>query len=377
MKIYKLSIMLAAATLILVFSALFSDLTADTPEKLVSTGNESFRKGDYKSAVEYYERASVKKPESAVILFNTGDALYKKGDFKGAAEYLRKAAIKTRELVLEARAWYNLGNCAFREGQRQGDSDLEKSLEHYQESVGWYGTALERDSTLTDAAVNMEVTRLVIKDLLDRIKQQKEKMEQQQEKMREIVDSLVSHAGRQDKAMQEGEELSAEKSNGYSDWKNGAGKLEKKQQKIKKGTTDVKDKLNEMFEKKIPPPVQQAQAHIDSSLTGQGDAAEKLSALEPENALGGQKESSEQLKKAIASLTENEDKQQDKQQQDKGNKQENKDNKQQEQPKKQEDKASEKIENETAKDILSEEKENREKRKRQAGSGYRSVDKDW
>ena len=380
MKIYKLSIVSAAATLILVFSALSSALFADTPGKLVSKGNESFRNGDYKGAVEYYEKASVKKPESSVIFFNTGDAFYKKGDFKGAAEYFKKAAIKTRELALESRAWYNMGNCAFREGQRQVENDLEKALEHYQESVGLYGTALERDSTLADAALNMEVARLVIKDILDHIKKQKEKMEQQQEKMREIVDSLVSLAGRQDKALQEGRELSVEKSNGSSDWKDGTGKLKKRQEEIRKGTTDVKDKLKEMFEKKIPPPVQQAQAHIDSSLSGQGDAAEKLSALEPENAADGQKESSGQLKKAIASLTENEDKQQGKQQekqQEKGNKQKEDNNEQQEQQKREIEKESEKKEKETAKDILSEEKENREKRRKQAGSGYRPVEKDW
>jgi hypothetical protein len=381
MKIYKLSMISIAVTMILVFSAACSDLIADTPGNLVSKGNESFRKGDYKGAVGYYEKASVKKPESSVILFNTGDVLYKKGDFKGAEEYFRKAASKTRELDLEARAWYNMGNCAFRDGQRQADSDLKKALEQYKESVRLYGTALERDSTLTDAALNMEVARLVIKDILDRIKQQEEKMKQQQEKMRGIVDSLVSLADRQDRALQESKKLSAEKSKGVSGWKNDTGKLGKKQEDIKRGTSDVKDKLKEMFDKKIPPSVQQAQAHIDSSLTGQEEAAERISDLEPENAAVGQKESSEQLKKAIASLTENKDKKQEKkQEQDKGNKQKNKNNKQQDQQdqqKKQNQQASKKKENETAEKILSEEKKNREKREQQASSGYRSVEKDW
>jgi len=178
MKVYKLSVISALVAMVLLFSAAFSDLAADTPGKLVSKGNDSFRKGDYKSAVEYYEKASVKKPESPVILFNRGDVFYKKGDFKEASEYFKKAANKTRELALEAKAWYNMGNCAFREGQRQTDSDLKKALEHYEESVRLYGTTLERDSTLTDAALNLEVARLVIKDLLDRIKQQEEQQKQ-------------------------------------------------------------------------------------------------------------------------------------------------------------------------------------------------------
>ncbi|MDZ7859122.1 MAG: tetratricopeptide repeat protein [Candidatus Krumholzibacteriota bacterium] len=379
MKPRKLLIIFCIASLVLVISTAFSELTADTSGDLVSKGNDSFRQGDYKSAAEYYQKASVKKPESPVILFNIGAALYKEGNFKEAGEYFKKAAGKTRELNLESRAWYNMGNCSFREGRRQTDSDLEKALEHYKESVRLYGTALEKDSTVTDAALNMEVARIVIKDLLDRIKEQEEKKKKQQKKMREIVDSLVSLAGRQDKALQRDRELASEKSKGVSGWKERVGNLEKKQKSIKEGTAGVNDKLKEMFDKKPPSSVKQALSHIDSSLAGQKDAAERLSAFEPENASGGQKVSSEQLKKAIAELTDNQDEnQQKKEQQGKGDKQNKKNDKQKKpQQKKQKEKEPAKKENETAKDILSEEKESREKRKRQSGSGYRDVDKDW
>ncbi|HMA75688.1 MAG TPA: tetratricopeptide repeat protein [Candidatus Krumholzibacteriaceae bacterium] len=379
MKPRRLSIIFCSAALVLVISTAFSELSADTSGNLVSKGNDSFRQGDYKSAAAYYQKASVEKPESPVILFNTGAALYKEGDFKEAREYFQKAAEKTRELNLESRAWYNMGNCSFREGQRQADSDLEKALEHYKESVRLYGTALEKDSTVTDAALNMEVARIVIKDLLDRIKQREEKKKRQQKKMREIVDSLVSLADRQDKALQRDRELTSEKSKGASGWKDRVGNLQEKQKSIKEGTAEVNDKLKGMFDKKPPSSVEQALSHIDSSLAGQNTAVEKLSVFEPEKASDGQKESSEQLRKAVAELTDNQDKEQKKKEQrEKGDKQNKKNNKQKnQQQKKEKEKEPEKKVNETAKDILSEEKKNREKRKRQSGSGYRDVDKDW
>jgi Ca-activated chloride channel family protein len=146
----------------------------DTPGRLVSKGIHHYNREDYAKAIDLYDLASVKAPESAIVAFDRGDALYKKGDYEKAREQFQDAASKSKSLPFEAKAWYNLGNCAFKEGGRQEDSDLQKALESYQESVKLYGTSLEKDPKLRDAAENMEIARLKIKDLLDRIKNQQQ-----------------------------------------------------------------------------------------------------------------------------------------------------------------------------------------------------------
>jgi len=166
--------------------------TADSAGKLVSRGNRSYEKGDYEKAVEYYEKASVREPESPMIAFNLGNVYYRKQEFDKARDYFEEAALRARDLSLEARAWYNMGNSVFNEGGRQTDSDIEKALKLYEESVRFYSTALQKDPGFDDAAYNIEVARLVIKDLLDRIRKQQEQQKAQQEEMKEAVDSLVA-----------------------------------------------------------------------------------------------------------------------------------------------------------------------------------------
>ena len=170
---------LVLATLCLVV-ATSGPAFADSPGRLVSKGNRQYQKKDYAKALDLYDKASVKAPESAIIAFNRGDAFYKKEDYEKAREQFQQAVSKTKSLPFEAKAWYNLGNVAFKEGGRQEDSDLQKALESYQESVKFYGTALEKDPKLREAAENMEIARLKIKDLLDKIKNQQQNQQGQQ-----------------------------------------------------------------------------------------------------------------------------------------------------------------------------------------------------
>jgi Ca-activated chloride channel family protein len=166
--------MIAALCALATAAAWTSPVRADSPGGLVSKGNKQYGRKDYAKALGLYDRASVKAPESAIIAFNKGDAYYKQGDLEKAREQFKEAASKTKSLPFESKAWYNLGNVAFKDGVRQEDSDLQKALESLEESVKSYGTALEKDPANKLAAENLEIARLKIKDLLD-----KQKREQQ------------------------------------------------------------------------------------------------------------------------------------------------------------------------------------------------------
>lgn len=145
---------------------------ADSPGRLVSKGNREYHKKAYAKALDLYDKASVKAPESAIVSFNKGDALYRTGDYEKAREQFQQAASKTKSLPFESKAWYNLGNCSFESGKRQEDSDLKKALESLEECVKFYSTSLEKDPTNKPAAENLEIARLKIKDLLDKMKKQ-------------------------------------------------------------------------------------------------------------------------------------------------------------------------------------------------------------
>ena len=220
----------ALCILILFFgaSAAATRAYADSPGALVSKGNREYHKKDYAKALDLYDRASVKAPESAIVAFNKGDALYKKGDLEKAREQFQQAASKTKNLPFESRAWYNLGNCAFTEGGRQEDSDLQKALESLEECVKFYGTALEKDSNNKEAAENLEIARLKIKDLLDKQQKQQQQGGQQNQQQQ----------GQKDQQQQQGQEQQQNQQNKEQQQQQGAeqNKDQKKQdEKNKQG----------------------------------------------------------------------------------------------------------------------------------------------
>ncbi len=361
------------ALLALVMLAASTPVLADSAGRLVRRGNDSFDRGDLDGAAEYYELASVKIPESPIVEFNLGNVEYMRGDFAAARGRFEEAALKSRDLSLEAQALYNIGNCAFRQGQRQADSDLEKALEFFKESVEYYSASLEKEPEMPDAAHNLEVARLVIKDLLDAIKKQQEQMKEQQEKLREVVDSLQAVMKRQDAALGRSLDLSGSREKGMPAWNGKVDGERDDQTSIAGSTGEVSGMLTDLFKDQQPEQVVQALSHLDSSLVDQEGALNDLEGHRPDAAAGDQQSSLEQMRKALEKLTEGDGQNQDQQQQGQQDQQQQQQEPQEEQQQQQKE---QQARSETAKDILEEEKKNREKRK-QAASGYRKVDKDW
>ncbi len=368
----------AAAAIFLLIGAAAS--FAESPRSLVKKGNRSLEKGELDKALEYYERASVDAPESPIVALDRGLAYLKREQYASAREHFEKAALKSDDLGLEAMAWYNIGNTAFKQAERQEDSDLEKALEHYKEAVGFYQTALEKDPALSDAAFNLEIARLTIKDLLDRINKQREMMEQMQEQMKEIVDSLKSLVQRESMSADESRELDSSADRGAG-WERRIDEARSGQGDIENDTGAVQEKLRGLFPAdQQPPPVQQALGAIDSSLTNQAMAQGELSGKDPGAAAGAQDRAREQLEKAIESLTEEQDQQQQQQQQQEGQQQagqqEQSQEDQEQQAEKQQPEAHE-PRDETAQAIIEEEEENKKRRQETGRRGYKKVDKDW
>ncbi len=369
---------LITAIAVLVISA---PVFADSAGRLVKRGNDSFDRGDLDAATEYYELASVKIPESPIVEFNIGNVEYMKGDFAAARSRFETAALKSRDLTLEAQALYNIGNCAFRQGQRQADSDLEKALEFFKESVEYYAAALEKQPGMPDAAHNLEVARLLIKDLLDAIKKQQEQMQEQQKKLREVVDSLLAVMKKQNTALGRSLDLEDAKDRSTPDWSGKVDGIKDDQSSIAGKTGEVSGMLTDLFKDQQPEQVMQALAHLDSSIVDQEGALSDLGERKPGLAATDQQNSLEQMKKALEKLTEgegdNQDQQQQQDQQDQQDQQQQQEPQQPQQPPEdQQQKEQQQARSETAKDILDEEKKNREKRKKAAGN-YRKVDKDW
>ncbi len=145
--------------------------------KHVSAAIEAYQSGDYDKAQEEFTEAELKCPECPEIAYNRGLASYRQRDFSAARAFF-SSALKTRDLSLEAKTKYNLGNVAYSEALEKM-SDLEEAIESARSAIFHYRDALELDSEDTDARANIEIAQLLIKDLLDKQKQEQEKQDQQ------------------------------------------------------------------------------------------------------------------------------------------------------------------------------------------------------
>jgi len=200
-------------------------------------------------------------------------------DYAKAREAFDAAALKTKDLPLEARCNYNVGNCAFRQAERQKDSDLKKAVEQYQEAVRFYQNALKLDPTLTDAAHNIEVTRLLLKDLLDQLKKQQEEQKKKQEQQQKLAEKLKELVERQKKAAKDSQDLAKQKP---QDLDPQAEKQADAQRDIKKETEELASKIPEPQQQPQPQqppqpnPAESIKKHLAQAAAEQTKAEEEL-----------------------------------------------------------------------------------------------------
>jgi hypothetical protein len=365
-----------------VFIFISINLLFGSTGKDIKKGNEYYHQKNYRKALEYYEKAAVSNPESPYIYFNKGTALFKDKKFLKAKEQFQQSASKTRDLNLEAKANYNAGNCTFMEGERHKGSDLEKAINLYRESIVFYKRSLQFDETLEEAAHNIEVTRLIVRDLLDKLKQQQEKNKEQMEKQKKIIEKLQKIARDENRILSYTKDLAKEKKEkGITNLlKQNLKTMVKDQQatleETKSASQDISEMSQQISKNQQPAPgspLEKAKKHVDNAANFEDLAINNLKKRDPDAASVNEKDALDEIIKAIKELT-NPDQQQGSQQkkeqpQDQKSK-DQQDKKEKEKEQKQKQKAASIIEDEKAK------KKKRDKDKR-AQARYYAPKKDW
>ena len=142
---------------------------------------KAYKKGDYALAVKEYKAAADKSPEDRQLQFNLGAAAYKNKDYKEASNALRKA-LETTELPLQNRAYYNLGNTLYRQGQGTEKSNPQTTIKQWQAAVEAYEGALKLVPKDKDARFNQEFVKKKLEELKKKQKQDKKKKNQDKKK---------------------------------------------------------------------------------------------------------------------------------------------------------------------------------------------------
>jgi tetratricopeptide (TPR) repeat protein len=147
---------------------------AESARTSVQQGNRLYAQANFDEAISSYEQALLEKPQAQEPKFNKANSFYRLDDLAEAIDLYKEVAAESKDMKLVTKAKYNLGNCFFQRGLKQRDSDLQKALEDLKTSITHWRGVLEIDPKNEKAAKNIEVARLIIKDIIDQINKQKQ-----------------------------------------------------------------------------------------------------------------------------------------------------------------------------------------------------------
>ena len=401
---------------------------AESARGLVRRGNKAYEAKRYDEAMKAYEQADVESPESPVVAFNQGAVHYRAEDYAAARESFEKAAKASRDPAFEANCRYNVGDTWFKEARRQMDSDLKKAVEACERSVDNYQAALALQPEFEAARRNIEIVRRLWKSILDEQKRRQEQQKAQQEEQQKFAEQMKQLIERQETAAGQSTALAKQQESAGASpaVQEQSAAQAKDQRQLGEDTQAAADKLAEMLRQAQPPPPggaagspppasppsQPAQEQMNQARQLQEQAAGKLEQTQPQPASADQKQAAEALRKALESLSKPQDGQEQKQegqkQDQKGQEEQKKDGQKQDQKgqegQKQEDQkqdqkkqeepqaaqeggkepqgqdpqqARARLADQDARNILDDEKRNRDRRTAAEQQGVAPVDKDW
>ena len=154
---------------------------ADSARISTSQGNQLYGQGKFDEAIGQYDQALIYRPEALEPKFNKANSYYRLDDLGQAINLYREVAAESKDMKLVTKAKYNLGNCSFQQGSKQRDSNLQKAIEEMETAIGHWRAVLDIEPENEKAAKNIEIARLIIKDILDQLKNQQQDPNQPQD----------------------------------------------------------------------------------------------------------------------------------------------------------------------------------------------------
>lgn len=133
-----------------------------TPKKAL----EHYRDGDFESALVQYEKLLEETPHDARLHFNAGSAAFQAGNLVTAEQHF-KSSLLTEDVSLQAKAYYNLGNTAFRLAAKA--SDPQDRLAAWAVAAAHYQSALKLDEKHENTRFNLDLVQWKIDDLNARL----------------------------------------------------------------------------------------------------------------------------------------------------------------------------------------------------------------
>ena len=176
---------------LLFFAGSWTDVFRSLPER----AEREYTAKNFNNALELYQEAQTRNPDSDTLAYNLGNTLYKLDRFDDAAKQYGRI-IEKKNPAIEPKAIYNMGNTLFQMGRSaQNQQYLQQALDAYKKSI-----VLSPEDE--DSKYNYELTRKLIQDQQQPPQQQPPQDDGKQDKNQQ----QQSNQGDQDKDQQQKKE---------------------------------------------------------------------------------------------------------------------------------------------------------------------------
>jgi len=146
----------ASALIIFALSGFFENIIASPASAL-----REYNTGNYTNALQEFERLAEANTNDLRLVFNAGAAAYRATNYDTAFNDFQTAAVSA-DLKLQQRAYYNLGNTLYRQGELKFEPDtegLDAVEQTWQQALKCYGHAAELNTNDVDAAWNLNFVK--------------------------------------------------------------------------------------------------------------------------------------------------------------------------------------------------------------------------
>ncbi|OGF97070.1 MAG: hypothetical protein A3F83_01230 [Candidatus Glassbacteria bacterium RIFCSPLOWO2_12_FULL_58_11] len=163
----------------------WTDIFRSQPER----AEQAYKAKQYDKALELYQEAQTRNPDSDTLAYNLGNTLFQLGRYDEAARQFGKV-LEKQTPALAPRSIYNMGNTLFEMGRKsENQQQLSQALEAYKQSI-------TLDSKDEDPKYNYELTRRLIRE-------QEQKQQQQQQNKQDQDKQKQQQPQNQDKQEQQ------------------------------------------------------------------------------------------------------------------------------------------------------------------------------
>ncbi len=371
--------------IVLIFLVLGRSVYAESARDLVEQGNSLYSQGNFNKAMEKYDAALVDEPQVLEPKFNKANSYFMLEDFSNAINLYRQVASESKDMKLVAKAKYNLGNCFFQQGMKQKDSDLQKSVDDLQNSISNWRQTLEIEPENQNAAKNIEVARLIIKDIIDQINKQKQEQEKQaqqqqqmQEKLKELIEKQKSLSEQSQQTQDQLDKQQIDQQQASENYQ----KQSQEQSQLQNDTEQTKQELEQQDPNNpMSSQMQEAAKELEQAAENQKKAQQQLTNSDATGAKESQDKAAEHLEKALEKLSQGDNQQQSDNSQQQPQQQQGEEDQNQEQEQSEQNQNQQKQDaaapNATAQEILDKEQKDKEQRQMLQRPANQKVEKDW